>query len=159
MEQDEQENRKERLESLLKKNKVRLARENIIKTFKHDLQYELTKDQFIDLEIANNLLRLTYKKIPQVESSKFIRYEEVLSEILRLKKCIQIDSSALAVFYYLDKLKAGGMKIPLKDCWELIERIGNTPRSDIVVVEEHAVFGLCVELDEHSYSVAYWGLI
>jgi len=153
----DQEDRKEKLARLLVKNKTRFARDKLIERYREELGYPLTTDQFIDLKISQRIKREVYQKVAKLKHRETFDFQIVLTALERLKEQSSHLGNTKIILYYLDTRETGGIEIPFKDFWMLFGKIGNKPRTDIIVVEEHFAFGICVELEEYSYLLTSWG--
>jgi len=153
----DQEDRKEKLARLLVKNKTRLARDKLIERYREELGYPLTTDQFIDLKISHKIKREVYQKVAKLKRREIFDFQMVLTALERLKEQSSYLGNTKIILYYLDTREIGGIEIPFKDFWMLFGKIGNKPRTDIIVVEEHFAFGICIELEEYSYLLTSWG--
>jgi len=52
----------------------------------------------------------------------------------------------------------GGIKIALKDVWDILQHIREDLDGDIFVFEEGLAFGFGVETEEYEYLLTSWGL-
>jgi len=152
----DQEDRKEKLAGLLAKNKTRLARDKLIERYQQELGYPLAAEQFIDLEISHRTKREVYQKTSKLKRQETFDFQGILTALEQLKEQSSQLGNTKVIFYYLDTRKTGGIAIPFKDFWRLLDKIGNKPRTDIIVVEEHFALGICVELEEYSYLLTSW---
>ncbi len=153
----DQEDRKEKLARLLAKNKTRLARDKLIERYREELGYSLTTEQFIDLEVSHRIKQEVYQRIAKLRQQETFDFHSILTALERLKEQSSQLGNTKVIFYYLDTRETGGIKILFKDFWTLLNKIGNKPRTDIIMVEEHFAFGICVELEEYSYLLTSWG--
>jgi hypothetical protein len=164
--------RKERLAQLLAKNKTRLARNALIERYQQELGYHLTGDEFINLDVSNHIKHEVYRKESSLQKQKitaFVDFQNVLVALNQLRQGIVIPDETWVICYYLDKdyrkgVETGGIKIKFKDFWSILEKIGNEPGSDIVAVDEHLAFGICVQVGviignkDYDYILTTWGL-
>jgi len=153
----DQEDRKEKLARLLAKNKTRLARDKLIERYQQELGYPLAAEQFIDLEVSHRIKREVYQKAVKLKRQETFDFQGILTALEQLKEQSSQLGNTKVVFYYLDTRETGGIEILFKDFWTLLNKIGNKPRTDIIVVEEHFAFGICVELEEYSSLLTSWG--
>jgi hypothetical protein len=153
----DQEDRKEKLARLLAKNKTRLARDKLIERYQQELGYPLAAEQFIDLEVSHRIKREVYQKAAKLKHQETFDFQDILTALERLKEQSSQLGNTKVIFYYLDTRETGGIDILFKDFWMLLKKIGDEPRTDIIVVEEHFAFGICVELEEYSYLLTSWG--
>ena len=165
MESDIPEKKKERLAQLLIRNKIRLARDALIKRYQQELGYQLKAEQFIDFDASLHIKQAVYHKVRDLQSQKiveFVDFQDVLNTLNQLKQKI-IRLSEEVIFYYLDKsyregVETGGFKIRFEDFWEILGKISNNPGSDIIAVDASLAFGICIEPEEYSYLLTTWGL-
>ena len=141
----DQEDRKEKLARLLAKNKTRLARDKLIERYRQELGYPLTTEQFIDLEVSHRIKREVYQKAVKLKRQETFDFHGILTTLERLKEQSSQLGNTKVIFYYLDTRETGGIEILFKDFWMLLNKIGNKPRTDIIMVEEHFAFGICVD--------------
>ncbi len=153
----DQEDRKEKLARLLAKNKTRLARDKLIERYRQELGYPLTTEQFIDLEVSHRIKREVYQKAVKLKRQETFDFHGILTTLERLKEQSSQLGNTKVIFYYLDTRETGGIEILIKDFWTLFNKIGNKPRTDIIVVEEYFTLGICVELAEYSSLLTSWG--
>lgn len=153
----DQEDRKEKLAKLLAKNKTRLARDKLIERYRQELGYPLAAEQFIDLGISHRIKQEVYQRVAKLRQQETFDFQGVLTRLEQLKKQSNQLGNIKVILYYLDTHKTGGIAIPFEDFWKLLDKIGSEPRTDIIVVEEHFAFGICVELEEYSYLLTSWG--
>jgi len=153
----DQEDRKEKLARLLAKNKTRLARDKLIERYREELGYPLVAEQFIDLEVSHRIKREVYQKATKLKRQETFDIHGILTALERLKEQSSQLGNTKVIFYYLDTRETGGIEILFKEFWTLLNKIGNKPRTDIIMVEEHFAFGICVELAEYSYLLTSWG--
>jgi hypothetical protein len=153
----DQEDRKKKLAGLLAKNKTRLARDKLIERYREELGYPLTTEQFINLEVSHRIKQEVYQKAVKLKRQETFDFHGILTALERLKEQSSQLGNTKVVFYYLDTRETGGREILLKDFWMLLDKIGNKPRTDIIVVEVHFAFGICVELEEYSSLLTSWG--
>ncbi len=153
----DQEDRKEKLARLLAKNKTRLARDRLIERYREELGYPLVAEQFIDLEVSHRIKREVYQRIAKLRQQETFDFHGILSALEQLKEQSSQPGNTKVIFYYLDTRETGGIEILFNDFWMLLNKIGNKPRTDIIVVEEHFAFGIYVELEEYSYLLTSWG--
>lgn len=164
MEPDIPENKKERLAQLLTRNKIRLARDALIKRYQKELGYQLMSEQFIDFDVSLRIKQAVYHKVRDLQSQKVVEFgdfQDVLNTLNQLKQKM-IRLSEEVIFYYLDRsyregVETGGIKIRIEDFWEMLGKMSNNPGSDIITVEESLVFGICIEPEEYSYLLTTWG--
>jgi len=165
VESDIPEKKKERLAQLLIRNKIRLARDALIKRYQQELGYQLKAEQFIDFDASLHIKQAVYHKVRDLQSQKiveFVDFQDVLNTLNQLKQKI-IRLSEEVIFYYLDKsyregVETGGFKIRFEDFWEILGKISNNPGSDIIAVDASLAFGICIEPEEYSYLLTTWGL-
>ena len=153
----DQEDRKEKLARLLAKNKTRLARDKLIEKYRQELGYHLTTEQFIDLEVSQRIKQEVYQRIAKLRQQETFDFQGILTALERLKEQSSQLGNTKVIFYYLDTRETGGIEILFKDFWTLLNKIGNKPRTDIIVVEEYFALGICVELAEYSSLLTSWG--
>jgi hypothetical protein len=153
----DQEDRKEELARLLAKNKTRLARDKLIERYREELGYPLTTEQFIDLEVSHRIKQEVYQKAAKLKRQETFDFQGILTALEGLKEQSSQLGNTKVMFYYLDTRETGGIKILLKDFWMFLEKIGDEPQTDILVVEEHFAFGICIEVEEHSSLLTSWG--
>ncbi len=154
-------NRKERLAELLVKNKIRLARNAAKEWYQNKLGYHLTAEQFLDFDASQRLLAEVYRKVRTLQKKKSLvatDFQNVLSILNDLKQKRKNLDEVSVIFYYLDTTKVGGIKIKFKEFWNLLEKIGSHPRTDIIVIDENLAFGICIEIEEYNYLLTVWGL-
>jgi len=171
MKPDTPESRKERLALLLTRNKIRLARNALIERYQRELGYQLVADQFIDFDVSCHIKREVYHKESTLWKQKidaFVHFQDVLIALNHLKQRTMMLDETWVICYYLDEdyrkgVETGGIKIKFKDFWCLFEKIGNNPGSDIIAVDEHLAFGICVRsgiifrLQDYDYILTTWG--
>jgi hypothetical protein len=153
----DQEDRKEKLARLLAKNKTRLAQDKLIERYRQELGYPLAVEQFIDLDVSHRIKREVYQKASKLKRQQTFDFQGILTALEQLKEQSSQLGSIKVIVYYLDTRETGGIESLFKDFWMLLDKIENKPRSDIIVVEEHFAFGLCIEVEEYSYLLTRWG--
>src|SRR5258708_33284992 len=127
------------------KNKTRIARDKLIERYRQELGYLLTTEQFIDLEVSHRIKREVYQKAVKLKRQETFDFHGILTTLERLKEQSSQLGNTKVIFYYLDTRETGGIEILFKDFWMLLNKIGNKPRTDIIMVEEHFAFGICVD--------------
>jgi len=149
--------RKARLAALLAKNKTRLARNELITRYNDEFHLLLNSDSFLDLEQSNTIKREVYLKVAKLQGLQTTSFQDIVSELDRLRKSFVSLDDYRIVCYYLDTVQTGGVKIKLKEFCKVVSFIGQKPESEIIVVDEHFSFGICVEILEYDYLFTYWG--
>ena len=153
----DQEDRKEKLARLLAKNKTRLARDKLIERYRQEFGYPLAVEQFIDLDVSHRIKREVYQKAAKLKRQETFDFQGILTALEQLKEQSSQLGNTKVIFYYLDTRQTGGIEILLKDFWKVLDKIRDELRTDIIAVEEHLTFGICVEVEEYSYLLTSWG--
>ena len=98
-----------------------------------------------------------YQKAVKLKRQETFDFHGILTALEQLKEQSSQLGNTKVIFYYLDTRETGGIEILFNDFWTLLNKIGNKPRTDIIMVEEYFAFGLCVELAEYSSLLTSWG--
>jgi len=136
-----------------------------------ELGYQLIADQFIDVDVSRHIKREVYLRVHYLQSQRvveFVHFQNALIALNHLKQRAKVLDETWVICYYLDKdyrkeVETGGIKIRFKDFWNIFEKIGNEPGSNIVVVDEHLAFGICVQvgviigIKDYNYILTMWG--
>jgi hypothetical protein len=123
------------------------------------LEYALREDQFID---SDHLVRELMRQVMKSPTKKLAHFHQVRGELDRLKEKSKISSDQQVIFYYQERrwrLQAGfGIKLTLKEVWNILEHIREDLGGDIFVTKEDLTFGFSVEDEEYEYLLTSWGL-
>lgn len=160
-----EDNKKNKLAYLLAQNKTKLARKQLIEWYAQNVGYHLDINQFIDIELSHHIKQEVYHKIKILQKqrmNKFVEFHDVLNFWEQDINLPMKFEEKPVIFYYLDTnyrkgTEAGGFKITFKDAWTVLRKIEGNPRSDIIVVDAHLVFGICIEVEEYEYLLTIWG--
>lgn len=161
----QEETRQEKLTRLLTKNKTKLARTALAKKYKEELNYQLAGQQFFELTFSNNIKRNAYQRVRALHSEEFPNFRDVMTALELIKGHCTARQDDMFILFYLDtmytrhnKLETGGIKLPLKDFWNILHNLVGEPQSDIILTNEFTTAGICIEPEEHCYLLTFWGI-
>jgi hypothetical protein len=166
MSQEQEEAQTETMQRLLAANKIRLARNKVIPIYQYELGYALRADQFLDIDLSQHLIRKIYQQMRTVPAKTLATVHEVRGELAHLKEAWKVFSDQHVLLSYRnrvpvqrrDYVAAGGIKLVLKEVWNILEHIRGDEPEDILVASEDLAFGFGVEAEEYEYTLTYWGL-
>jgi hypothetical protein len=126
----QEETRQEKLNRLLAKNKTRLTRIELADIYQQKLSYQLKPQQFVDLTQSHIIKRNAYQKVHALQGQQFFHFREIMAILEVIKEQSLARQDDIFVLYYLDsvyirhnKIEVGGIKLPLKDFWNILHNI------------------------------------
>ncbi len=162
---EQEEARTEKMKRLLAANKVMLARNKLRQIYHQELGYALQTDQFLDINLSQHFIRRIYQQMRTVPARTLATVHGVKGELTHLKEAWRTLADQHVLLYYRNRVSvqrqnyidAGGIKLVLKDVWNILAHI-RVDEEDILVAEEGLAFGFGVEAEESGYTLSYWGL-
>jgi len=148
--------RKEKMAQLILKNKIRLARLDLIQWYQQNIGYTLTIGQFIDWEEAQRLKSKVYRHAWTQQGQQAANFSEIRRVLASIRQQTMALAETWVICYYPTHSQAGAFKIKLKDFWNLLEKIDDDP-GDIIVVKRQFNFYICIEAEEYNYHLTLWG--
>ncbi len=157
---------KNRLEKLKKKNKVRYAKEQLIRDLKSRYGIDFSDKLFVDYELSNELHIKTYKKI-RTEAIKSLRFYYELDKLKETIEWIFLKNknheNENILFYpatfkyyfnishqlYLDYPLA--IELPVLECKDIVLKLMTDMHDDLVIISEDLGYGFVLSEDEYSY--------
>lgn len=155
-----EETRSEKMKRLLAANKVRLARNQMISIYQHELGYALRVDQFLDIDQSQQCVGQIYRHVRTKSDKTLATVPEVVEELAKFKQTWQIFADQYVFLHYhvvgWQGESAGGIKLVLKEAWHILEHIQEDIPADILLAGVDLAFGFCVEVEEYNYILNCW---
>lgn len=166
--------RKRKLEKLLKDNKAKQVKIQLVDDLKKYHDIDITDKEYIDYQISEEVHKKVYERIKtdEINFLKFPYDEEILkSKIIYIFEYFKKYENETVLFYpstfgfyfrssnqlYLDFPIA--ITIPLIDCKKIIMKLIYEMHDDLVVVSEDLDYGFVLSEDEYSdVTIEYWGI-
>ena len=165
--------RKNQLEKLLKKNKIKQAKFQLVDDLKNYHEIDISDKEFVDFQISEGTHKKIYERIKtgEIKSLKFPYDEDTtISKIDFIFDYFKDYGQEIVLFYpstfgfyfrscnqlYLDYPIA--LTLPLLECKNIIMKLMLEMHDDLVVVSEDLNFGFVLSEDEYSdVTIEYWG--
>ncbi|ASB88177.1 hypothetical protein OZL92_02150 [Bacillus sonorensis] len=167
-------NRKIQLEKLLKENKIKQAKKQLIADLKKYRGIDISQNEFVDGQLSREAHQKVYQlvKADEIKTITFAYHEEELkSKIALIYKGFENFSEETVLFYpftfcfyvksshhlYLEHPIA--ITMPLYATKRMIAKLVPDIYDDVVVVSETFEFGFVLSEDEYSdVTIHYWGI-
>lgn len=165
--------RKTQLEKLLKKNKVKQAKIQLVNDLKNYHDIDISDKEFVDYRKSEEVHKKIYERIKmdEIKSFEFSYNEETLkSKIDFIFDYYKKHEQETVLFYpstfgfyfrssnqlYLDYPIA--LTLPLLECKNIIMKLILEMHDDLIVASEEFNFGFVLSEDEYSdVTIEYWG--
>ncbi len=165
--------RKIQLEKLLKKNKVKQAKVQLVNDLKNYHEIDISDKEFVDYLISEEVHKKIYDRIKtgEIKSIKFPYDDEKIIEKIDSifdsykdyeQETVLFFPSTFGFYFrscnqlYLEYPIA--LKIPFLECKNIIKKLMLEMHDDLVVVSEEFNFGFVFNEDEYSdVTIEYWG--
>ena len=161
-----------RMEKLIKENKLRAAKRQLIDDLLSRYDIDISKKVFVDYSVSENLHKRVYEKIKGVgiKTHKFYYELDIVNNKLDwiFEKFRPFIDTNIVFFpstftYFIHDLYSFysgiAIMIPFSECIDLIFKLIHETHDDIIVVEENLLYGFVVSEDEYDYvTIEYWGV-
>lgn len=164
--------RKRKLEKLLKENKVKQAKIQLVEDLKKYHDIDITDKEYIDYQISEEVHKKVYERI-RTDEIKFLKFpyeQEILKSKINFifdyfkkyeNNTVLFYPSTFGFYYrssnqlYLNFPIA--ITIPLLNCKKIIMKLMLEMHDDLIVVSEELGFGFILSEDEYSdVTIEYW---
>lgn len=142
------------LKRRLAENRIRIQREKILGNCLK--RYDVTIDNFLDMEISYNLKKRAYQKVFSNTNEHLDTLEQVLIRLKNIEKR-NLHLKGVNVVLYYQTLEIEAIEISLKTCFEIIYKFINKNNVEILVTSLDMTYGLCLEMEEYNYLLTIWG--
>lgn len=162
------------LEQLLKDNKIKQAKVQLVRDMKKYHDIDFPEQDFVDYQLSEEFRKKVYGRIraDKVQILKFPYDQEVLpSKIDFIFDYFMRYENTVVLFYPStftvgSNLRTGdqlylnfplAVAVPLRDCREMIMKLMSEMHNDLIMVSEELGFGFVLSEDEYSdVSIEYW---
>ena len=164
--------RKIKLEKLLKANKVKQAKIQLAEDLKKYYDIDITDKDYIDYQISEEVHKKVYERI-KTDEIKFLKFpynQDILKSMIififdyfkkYVNKPVLFYPSTFGFYFrsshqlYLNFPIA--IMVPLLDCKKMIIELMLEMHNDLIVVSEELGFGFVLSEDEYSdVTIEYW---
>lgn len=165
--------RKTQLEKLLKKNKVKQAKIQLVNDLKNYHDIDISDKEFVDYRKSEEVHKKIYERIKmdEIKSFEFSYNEETLKSKIDFifdyykkyeQETVLFYPSTFGFYFrssnqlYLDYPIA--LTLPLLECKNIIMKLILEMHDDLIVASEEFNFGFVLSEDEYSdVTIEYWG--
>jgi|GEM_PF-3288868 len=165
--------RKIQLEKLLRKNKIKQAKIQLVSDLKNYHDIDISDKEYVDYQISEAVHRKVYERIKtdEIKSFKFPYDEETLKSKIDFifdyyknyeqEKVLFYPSTFGFYFRSSNQLYLEypiSLSVSLLECKNIIIKLMLEMHDDLVVVSEEFDFGFVLSEDEYSdVTIEYWG--
>lgn len=161
-----------RLEKLLRENKIRLAKKQLIDDLMKYHEIDISEKEFVDFELSKEEHKKVYERIrtDNIKSFTFPYDEEKVKAKINFifdyykkyeDKTVMFYPSTFRFYFknsnqlYLEYPIA--ISIPLAECKQIVMKLMLEMHDDLIVTSKEFNFGFVFSEDEYSYvSLEYW---
>ncbi|PAD66620.1 hypothetical protein CHH83_23080 [Bacillus sp. 7586-K] len=161
-----------RLERLLRENKIRLAKKQLIDDLMKYHEIDISEKEFVDFDSSKKEHKKVYERI-RTDKIKFFSFpydeEKMKAKIDFIfdyfskyeEKTVMFYPSAFGFYFkssnqlYLEYPVA--ISIPLAECKQMVMKLMVEMHDDLIVISRKYNFGFVLSENEYSYvSIEYW---
>ncbi|MBH0231396.1 hypothetical protein [Halobacillus yeomjeoni] len=167
-------NKKTQLEKLLKNNKVKLAKRQLIRDLIKYHDIDVSGKEFVDYQTSEEVRKRVYNRIRR-DQIKAIQspydVKTLISNIEFIFDMYKHNEDKVVWFYpstYGFRIRSSdqlyleyplAISLQLSESKDLIIKLMLEMQDDLVVVSEELNFGFVLSVDEYSYvTIEYWGI-
>ncbi|MFS0881115.1 hypothetical protein [Metabacillus niabensis] len=161
-----------RLERLLRENKIRLAKKQLIDDLMKYHEIDISEKEFVDFDSSKKEHKKVYERIrtDKIKSFSFPYDEEKMKAKIDFifdyfskyeEKTVMFYPSAFGFYFkssnqlYLEYPVA--ISIPLAECKQMVMKLMVEMHDDLIVISRKYNFGFVLSENEYSYvSIEYW---
>ncbi|RSK26568.1 hypothetical protein EJF36_06675 [Bacillus sp. HMF5848] len=162
-----------KLEKLLRENKSRMAKKQLIDDLMKLHEIDISEKEFIDFSISKEVHKKVYERIKTDNNIKTITFpydeEKLMSNINFIFDYLKKHEDKKVLFYpsafgfyfkssnqlYLEYPIA--ITSPLSECKQIIIKLMLEMHDDLIILSEELNFGFVLSEDEYScVSIEYW---
>lgn len=165
-------NLENRLERLLRENKIRLAKKQLIDDLMKYHEIDISEKEFVDFDSSKKEHKKVYERIrtDKIKSFSFPYDEEKMKAKIDFifdyfskyeEKTVMFYPSAFGFYFkssnqlYLEYPVA--ISIPLAECKQMVMKLMVEMHDDLIVISRKYNFGFVLSENEYSYvSIEYW---
>ncbi|MDQ0227939.1 hypothetical protein [Metabacillus niabensis] len=161
-----------RLERLIRENKIRLAKKQLIDDLMKYHEIDISEKEFVDFDSSKKEHKKVYERIrtDKIKSFSFPYDEEKMKAKIDFifdyfskyeEKTVMFYPSAFGFYFkssnqlYLEYPVA--ISIPLAECKQMVMKLMVEMHDDLIVISREYNFGFVLSENEYSYvSIEYW---
>ncbi len=165
-------NLENRLERLIRENKIRLAKKQLIDDLMKYHEIDISEKEFVDFDSSKKEHKKVYERIrtDKIKSFSFPYDEEKMKAKIDFifdyfskyeEKTVMFYPSAFGFYFkssnqlYLEYPVA--ISIPLAECKQMVMKLMVEMHDDLIVISREYNFGFVLSENEYSYvSIEYW---